>query len=169
MAISRVCVFCASSRQCDPGYGRAAREVGRELAAAGMQVVYGGGSTGLMGALADGALEGLPELPALNQLFLAKLPVSDDDVVALVRKYPNLIAIALHDSKVTDAGMATVAKLEFLERVYLDGTSVSDKGLQLLANCEKLRMVSALRTAITPEGVGELQGVLPECKVSLGK
>jgi uncharacterized protein (TIGR00730 family) len=57
MAISRVCVFCASSRQCDPGYGRAAREVGRELAAAGMQVVYGGGSTGLMGALADGALE----------------------------------------------------------------------------------------------------------------
>jgi hypothetical protein len=119
--------------------------------------------------VADGALKGLPELPALNQLFLAKLPVSDDDLAELVRKYPNLMALALHESKVTDAGMATVAKLEFLERVYLDGTSVTDTGLQLLATCEKLRLVSGLRTRITPEGAERLKAVLPECKVNLEK
>ncbi len=56
MAIERVCVFCASSRRCDPAYTHAAAVAGRELARAGKTVVYGGGSTGLMGALADGAL-----------------------------------------------------------------------------------------------------------------
>lgn len=52
----RVCVYCASSAQCDPVYKDAARALGRTLAEAGCTVVYGGGATGLMGALADGAL-----------------------------------------------------------------------------------------------------------------
>jgi len=56
MAIDRVCVFCASSRRCDRAYTDAARTAGHELARAGKIVVYGGGSTGLMGVLADGAL-----------------------------------------------------------------------------------------------------------------
>jgi len=57
MLIRRVCVFCASSRRCDPAYTAAARALGHSLASAGLTVVYGGGSTGLMGAVADGALE----------------------------------------------------------------------------------------------------------------
>lgn len=56
MTIERVCVFCASSRRCDPAYTEAARAAGHELAGAGKTIVYGGGSTGLMGALADAAL-----------------------------------------------------------------------------------------------------------------
>jgi uncharacterized protein (TIGR00730 family) len=57
MSISSVCVFCASSASCDQAYLEAARRLGGHLARAQMRVVYGGGSTGLMGALADGALE----------------------------------------------------------------------------------------------------------------
>lgn len=56
MTIERVCVFCASSRLCDPVYTEAAATLGGALARTGKTVVYGGGSTGLMGALADGAL-----------------------------------------------------------------------------------------------------------------
>jgi len=56
MTIQRVCVFCASSRKCDRVYIDAAALLGRELARAGKSIVFGGGSTGLMGALADGAL-----------------------------------------------------------------------------------------------------------------
>lgn len=56
MPIRTACVFCASSRQCDPIYFEAAKELGASLAAAGITVVTGGGSTGLMGAVADGAL-----------------------------------------------------------------------------------------------------------------
>src|SRR5215207_6360101 len=50
------CVFCASSTGADPRYAEAARSFGALLARTGRRVVYGGGNTGLMGALADGVL-----------------------------------------------------------------------------------------------------------------
>jgi uncharacterized protein (TIGR00730 family) len=56
MEIKRVCVYCASSSSCDPSYHAAAYELGRILAEAGITLVYGGGSKGSMGHLADGAL-----------------------------------------------------------------------------------------------------------------
>lgn len=56
MNISRVCVFCASSRQVDNIYLEAAYRLGEILAEQGITVVYGGGAVGLMGELARGAL-----------------------------------------------------------------------------------------------------------------
>jgi uncharacterized protein (TIGR00730 family) len=52
----RVCVYCASSQRADPAYRVAARRLGEILAEQGFSIVYGGGSVGSMGALADGAL-----------------------------------------------------------------------------------------------------------------
>lgn len=52
----RICVYCASSAQCDPEYHQAAFRLGELLAEAGCTTVYGGGGMGSMGALADGAL-----------------------------------------------------------------------------------------------------------------
>lgn len=52
-----VCVFCGSSSGDSPVYLEAARHTGRAIAAAGKALVYGGGKVGLMGAVADGALE----------------------------------------------------------------------------------------------------------------
>jgi uncharacterized protein (TIGR00730 family) len=51
-----ICVYCASSRQCDAEYHDAARRLGHSLAESRITVVYGGGAAGSMGALADGAL-----------------------------------------------------------------------------------------------------------------
>jgi uncharacterized protein (TIGR00730 family) len=56
LSIRSVCVYCGSSPGRDPRHARVAADVGRALAAAGVQVVYGGGSVGLMGAMADAAL-----------------------------------------------------------------------------------------------------------------
>src|SRR5260370_31125029 len=58
MAIKRVCVYCASSRQCDTAYHDSAARLGRELARNQVTLVYGGGSVGSMGHLADAALAG---------------------------------------------------------------------------------------------------------------
>lgn len=55
-AFGRICVFCGSSPGRDPAYVLAAADTGRLLAERGIGVVYGGGSAGLMGALADAAL-----------------------------------------------------------------------------------------------------------------
>ncbi|MDQ2859086.1 MAG: TIGR00730 family Rossman fold protein [Candidatus Eremiobacteraeota bacterium] len=52
----RICVFCGSSFGDDPIFRAAAAEIGRELAARGVGIVYGGGRVGCMGALADAAL-----------------------------------------------------------------------------------------------------------------
>jgi uncharacterized protein (TIGR00730 family) len=51
-----ICVFCGSSPGHDPRYVTAAADVGERLAERGIQLVYGGGRRGLMGAVADAAL-----------------------------------------------------------------------------------------------------------------
>lgn len=51
-----LCVYCGSSDAVDPAYLKAARETGRQAAARGIEIVFGGGHVGMMGALADGAL-----------------------------------------------------------------------------------------------------------------
>lgn len=52
-----VCVFCGSNLGDKPVYREMAATVGRRLAGLGLTLVYGGGNVGLMGVLADAALE----------------------------------------------------------------------------------------------------------------
>lgn len=55
--MKRLAVYCGSALPADPVYVEAARHVGRSLALRGIGIVYGGGRLGLMGAVADAALE----------------------------------------------------------------------------------------------------------------
>lgn len=55
--MKRICVFCGSSKGSRPIYLDAAQNVGRTLATRGIELVYGGGCVGLMGAMADAAME----------------------------------------------------------------------------------------------------------------
>lgn len=55
--MKRLAVYCGSATPADLTYIDAARHVGRTLAERGIGVVYGGGRLGLMGAVADAALE----------------------------------------------------------------------------------------------------------------
>jgi uncharacterized protein (TIGR00730 family) len=55
--MSRLCVFCGSSPGRRPAYAAAARLLGSTLAARNIGMVYGGGNVGLMGLVADAALD----------------------------------------------------------------------------------------------------------------
>jgi uncharacterized protein (TIGR00730 family) len=55
--IRSVCVYCGSSPGRDPIYMAAGRRLGRSLAEAGLRLVYGGGTRGIMGAVAGGVME----------------------------------------------------------------------------------------------------------------
>ena len=57
MPMDSVCVFCGSRNGDDPAYVEAARATGTAIAKRGWRLVYGGGNIGLMGALADAAVE----------------------------------------------------------------------------------------------------------------
>ncbi|MEQ1571754.1 MAG: TIGR00730 family Rossman fold protein [Myxococcota bacterium] len=56
MTFRRVCVYCGSSTQVRPVFLEVARAFGERLARAGIELVYGGGNVGSMGAVAGGAL-----------------------------------------------------------------------------------------------------------------
>src|SRR5207245_1617713 len=61
---------CGSSDAADPAYLRAAEDLGRALAAAGLKLVYGGGGVGLMGACARAAHEAGGEVLGVIPSFL---------------------------------------------------------------------------------------------------
>ncbi len=86
-ALRTLCVYCGSSDRVHPDYLQAAREMGAAAARRGLEIVYGAGSTGLMGALANGAIEaggrvigvipGYFNTPQLAHNGLARLEVVD--------------------------------------------------------------------------------------------
>jgi uncharacterized protein (TIGR00730 family) len=66
-------VYCASSTEAHPDHYAAARALGRLLAEEGITIVYGGGSVGSMGALADAALEAGGRLVGILPRFMDDL------------------------------------------------------------------------------------------------
>ena len=81
-----ICVFCGSSDSVHADYLAAARLLGQTLAERGIRLIYGGGKTGLMGAVADGALAWGGEvigviIPSMNTQALARLGLTRMDVV----------------------------------------------------------------------------------------
>jgi uncharacterized protein (TIGR00730 family) len=77
--IRAVCVYCGSSAGADPAFTEAARALGKILAQNGVRLIFGGGSVGLMGTLAQsvlangGALTGIiPEFLVHNEKILTR-------------------------------------------------------------------------------------------------
>ena len=68
--LTSLCVFCGSQVGADPAFSAAATALGRALAAQGIALVFGGGRTGLMGAMADGALAGGGRIVGVIPTFL---------------------------------------------------------------------------------------------------
>ena len=56
IGMRRICVFCGSRDGRAPSWRNAATELGTAIAASGIELVYGGGGRGMMGAVADAAL-----------------------------------------------------------------------------------------------------------------
>ncbi len=72
-AFSDLCVFCGASDGNHPDYRRAAVVLGQTIANRGLTLVYGGGSLGSMGAVADGALAAGGEVIGILPHFMADL------------------------------------------------------------------------------------------------
>jgi len=95
--VRRICVFCGSSSGSDPRYRDAAAELGRLLVSRGIGVVFGGGSIGLMGVVADAALAARGDVVgviphALAARELAHRKVADMRVVPSMHARKTLMA-----------------------------------------------------------------------------
>jgi uncharacterized protein (TIGR00730 family) len=78
-----ICVYCASSQSCPPVYHAAAARLGAVLAGAGFTVVYGGGATGSMGAVANAALARGGRVVGVLPRFMAELEWGHDRLTEL--------------------------------------------------------------------------------------
>lgn len=82
-----ICVFCGSADAVHADYLEGARQMGETLAKRGLRLIFGGGKTGLMGAVADGALDAGGEvigviIPSMNTPALAHMGLTRMDVPA---------------------------------------------------------------------------------------
>jgi len=96
----RICVFCGSSPGARPAYADAAAELGGLLASEGIGLVYGGASVGLMGVLADAALDAGGEVIGVIPRGLV------DREIGHTRLDDLRVVDSMHERKAQMAGLA---------------------------------------------------------------
>jgi uncharacterized protein (TIGR00730 family) len=95
-----ICVYAGSSPGADPAYATAAEALGAEIARRGMGLVYGGGTVGLMGVVADAAIAtGAPVTGVIPRALHAR-EISHGGVTEL------LVVESMHDRKLAMAERA---------------------------------------------------------------
>lgn len=91
--MSAIAVYCGSSPGARPEYLEAATRMGRRIAERGDCLIYGGGDVGLMGAVADGALEAGGEVIGVITEYLVGKEVSHTGLTEL------LVVESMHERK----------------------------------------------------------------------
>jgi uncharacterized protein (TIGR00730 family) len=114
--VQRLCVFSGSSSGAHPDYAQAAAELGRALADQGIGVVYGGASVGLMGILADAALDAGTDVvgvipQALVDREIAHPGLSDLRVVGSMHERKALMAELADGFIALPGGIGTLEEL----------------------------------------------------------
>jgi len=94
--IRSVCVYCGSSPGRDEVYAKAGHLLGRSIARAGLRLIYGGGTKGIMGAVADGALKAGGKVTGIIPRFLINREATE---TALDRLDELLITDNMHERK----------------------------------------------------------------------
>ena len=121
-----LCVYCSSSDRLDPKYFSAATELGERLVAEGWGLVYGGGKTGLMGAVAratkaaGGRVVGvIPEFMKVRELAFDE---ADELVTVITMRERKLLMETRADAFVTlPGGFGTLEEImEILTLRQLD-------------------------------------------------
>ncbi|MER8430588.1 TIGR00730 family Rossman fold protein [Mesorhizobium caraganae] len=94
--IRSVCIYCGSSPGRDEIYAKAGHLLGRSLAKSGLRLVYGGGTKGIMGAVAEGALKAGGKVTGIIPRFLINKEATE---TALDRLDELLITDNMHERK----------------------------------------------------------------------
>lgn len=160
---------------------------GRELRRATRMELLELSETGIT----DETLAVLASLPKLRQLSLNKTDVTDAGASAMLRemrrplerleandtgvgddslrelalRHSRLVSLSLSSTRVTDAGLADLSKLENLKSLALQRTDVTDAGIRRLQNCRRLDTLSLCETRVTDAGLADLLPELVELKL----
>ena len=117
LALKRLCVFCGSSAGNDPVYREMATRFGELMVQSGQELVYGGGSVGLMGTIADAVLNAGGRVTGVIPQFLATRELLHEGVTDL------RITTGMHERKalmaeLSDAFVALPGGLGTYEELF---------------------------------------------------
>ena len=134
-----ICVYCGASPRVDEKYKTAAYQTGQALAKAGYRIVYGGGSSGLMGIIANSALDNGGDV----------IGIIPDHIDEREKKHPNLtelhVVSSMHERKAMMANYSDIFLIlpgglgtmdEFFEIVTWRQLGLHDKTI-IVYNMEK--------------------------------
>ena len=100
MSMKTICIYCASSTKIKPSYFEATARLSKLLAEAKLSIVYGGGSLGLMGQLADSMLEAGGKITGIIPRFMCDVEWNHNGLTELV------LVETMHERKEKMAMMA---------------------------------------------------------------
>jgi uncharacterized protein (TIGR00730 family) len=130
-----VAVFCGSKNGDDPIYVQHAKELGKLLSEHGITLIYGGGNTGLMGAIADAALDNggevigvIPEI--LTTIERQHLKINKLHIVDNMHTRKKMMYDLCNAAIVLPGGIGTLD--EMFEMVTWNALSIHDKKIILL-------------------------------------
>ncbi len=135
MKINALAVFCGSKTGNDPVYCRHAAELGHLLAKNRITLVYGGGSKGIMGALADAMMENQGKVIGVIPRKLVEWEHQHEGITELV------VVDDMHTRKkkmyeLCDAGLILPGGFgtldEFFEMLTWNQLSIHDKPIYIL-------------------------------------
>jgi hypothetical protein len=86
-------------------------------------------------------------------------PATDKEVALLAGVAEQVYALNLADSKVSDAGLAPVARLKNLNAIHLERTPITDAAMEHLKGLAGLQYLNVYGTAITDAGLAPLKGL----------
>jgi uncharacterized protein (TIGR00730 family) len=115
--VKNICVFCGSAPGRRSAYARAARQLGASLAERDLGLVYGGGSIGLMGIVADAALAGGAKVVGVIPRALARREIAHHGLTRL-EVVPSMHARKARMAKLSDAFVAMPGGIGTLEELF---------------------------------------------------
>jgi uncharacterized membrane protein len=108
-----------------------------------------------------------PLAPQTVWLDLSGTRVTDAGL-STVAQFRNLTRLHLNRTRISDSGLNQLAGLAQLEYLNLYGTGVTDAGLQSLAALKRLRTLYVWQTAVTSSGLERLRSALPRLEIDAG-
>lgn len=138
MNLKKICVFCGGKKGTLPIYEQQAIELGRLIATNGIELIYGAGGTGLMGAVANSCKENGGHVigMTISHLFEIERPDLMKDTIDEVQVYQKMFARKFAMTSAAEAfcvlpgGIGTVDEL--VELMVLKQLGLFDKPIVVL-------------------------------------